>query len=135
MFDGPMYPDFLSGTAYLMTIDVAMKLYDAAFSIPVLHLEDVYLTGEFSQLLIPIPSISNSLFFAGFCASSVNVTPRNHQLFDFRVWDNLCELRGMLTKHQFTAKQLRDAYAFVNNSTAYCPPPEVYMVRDVQMCN
>lgn len=45
MFDDKVYPNYLSGTGYVMSIDAAVKLYNASLSIPLFHLEDVYLTG------------------------------------------------------------------------------------------
>lgn len=46
MYGKKFYPNYLSGTGYLMTMDTAAKLYNASMEIPLLHLEDVYLTGE-----------------------------------------------------------------------------------------
>lgn len=45
MFSGNTYPIYLSGTGYVMSMDVATKLYNASLTTPVFHLEDVYLTG------------------------------------------------------------------------------------------
>lgn len=48
MYSGNIYPNYLSGTGYVMSMDVAMKLYNASLTTPVFHLEDVYLTGKLS---------------------------------------------------------------------------------------
>lgn len=45
MYPGRVYPNYLSGTAYVMTPDTVAKLYQAALKIPLFHLEDVYITG------------------------------------------------------------------------------------------
>lgn len=45
MYPGNSYPNYLSGTSYLMSIDVVPKLYKAAHEVPIFHLEDVYITG------------------------------------------------------------------------------------------
>lgn len=45
MFDGETYPTYLSGAGYVFSMDVAEKLYNASMDTPLLHLEDVYLTG------------------------------------------------------------------------------------------
>lgn len=47
MYDKKTYPNYLSGTGYVMSWDVAMKLYNASLITPLFHLEDVYLTGEY----------------------------------------------------------------------------------------
>lgn len=47
-----MYPNYLSGTGYVMSADVAEKLFQIALHTPLLHLEDVYLTGNYNLKLI-----------------------------------------------------------------------------------
>lgn len=46
MYDRAIYPKYLSGSGYVFTIDAAAKLYNASLELPILHLEDVYLTGQ-----------------------------------------------------------------------------------------
>lgn len=46
MFSGSRYPDYVSGTTYLMSSDVAAKLYSISLVTPIFHLEDVFITGE-----------------------------------------------------------------------------------------
>lgn len=46
MYKGDTYPNYLSGTAYIMSIDVAPVLYKTAVETPLLHLEDVFITGK-----------------------------------------------------------------------------------------
>lgn len=50
MYSGNTYPNYLSGTAYVMSMDVAQRLYNVSLSTPIFHLEDVYLTGEFENI-------------------------------------------------------------------------------------
>lgn len=46
MFSEKVYPNYLSGTGYVMSIDVVPKLYEAALRVQIFHLEDVYITGN-----------------------------------------------------------------------------------------
>lgn len=46
MYDGEFYPNYLGGSGYVFTMDTAKKLYDASRNVPLIHLEDVYLTGK-----------------------------------------------------------------------------------------
>lgn len=46
MYDKDKYPNYLSGTGYVMSIDTVAKLYNASLETPVFHLEDVFLTGS-----------------------------------------------------------------------------------------
>lgn len=52
MYSGNTYPNYLSGTAYVMSIDVAQRLYNVSLTTPIFHLEDVYLTGSYPQRTI-----------------------------------------------------------------------------------
>lgn len=45
MFSKKVYPNYLSGTGYVMSMDVVPKLYAAALRVPIFHLEDIYITG------------------------------------------------------------------------------------------
>ncbi|XP_078033491.1 beta-1,3-galactosyltransferase 1 isoform X1 [Augochlora pura] len=81
MYSEKMYPNYLSGTGYVMSLDVALKLYQAALTMPLLHLEDVYITG--------------------LCAKRAKVRPVNHLGFSYipRKLDP-CILRNVITAHK-----------------------------------
>lgn len=55
MYSGRVYPNYLSGTGYVMSADVVTRLYKAALKTPLLHLEDVYITGIFILTNIKAP--------------------------------------------------------------------------------
>ena len=81
MFSERIYPNYLSGTGYVMSLDVALKLYKAALSTPLLHLEDVYITGV--------------------CARNAKLRPMNHPGFSYvpRKLD-ICVLKSAITAHK-----------------------------------
>ena len=45
IYDGNLYPNMLSGSAYVMTRSVAKCLFKATLMLPFVHLEDVMVTG------------------------------------------------------------------------------------------
>ena len=45
MFNEKKFPNYLSGTGYLMHRTAVFKLYKEALVTPVFHLEDIYITG------------------------------------------------------------------------------------------
>ena len=49
MFDRKVYPNYLSGTAYLMSRSAAMTLYEASLQVQLFHLEDIYVTGILAE--------------------------------------------------------------------------------------
>lgn len=118
MFSGSVFPNYLSGTGYVMSMDVAARLYNASLVTPIFHLEDVYLTG--------------------ICAEEAHIRPANHHLFSYTSYmrANPCELKGMITKHRLSALEMRRAYAFVqdlNGASANCSKPDRYLhVRKVK---
>lgn len=99
------YPDYLSGSGYVMSSNVAQRIYETALNMQLIHLEDVFVTG--------------------ICAQRVNIKPRNNHLFvhteDHTI--NYCEIRGLITKHEVYTDQFRDIYETVRNVTYACTPP------------
>lgn len=45
MYSPKEYPNYLSGTGYVMSINTAKLLLEASLSTPIFHLEDIYVTG------------------------------------------------------------------------------------------
>lgn len=104
MYSGEVYPDYLSGTAYVMTFESSQRLYKGSLMTPLFHLEDVYLTG--------------------FVADKIKLKRQHHPLFFYLSSRDHCSLRGMLTQHQMTPMTIEFAYNFVMNQTIKCAVPE-----------
>ncbi|RZC31989.1 Galactosyl T domain containing protein [Asbolus verrucosus] len=80
MYPEKTYPNFVAGPAYLMSLDVAKKLYEKALTIPLFHLEDVFITG--------------------ICARKARIQPINNKLFvDYSVairnWFKMLSIHGV----------------------------------------
>ena len=104
MYNGDFYPNYLSGTAYLLGIDAVRKLFDESLKTPLFHLEDVYITG--------------------ICASRIKLKRHHHPLFFYSSSKDKCALRGMLTQHQMTPTDIQLAYNFITNLTISCGAPD-----------
>ena len=52
MFSRKVYPNYLSGTAYLMSRSTALSLFEAASKVAIFHLEDIYVTGILAEQVI-----------------------------------------------------------------------------------
>lgn len=96
MFGEQVYPNYLSGTGYVMSRDVVSKLYKAALVTPIIHLEDVYITGV--------------------CARAARVKPRNHSGFTYqrRKLSDSCN-PCMITNHRLTSEDLHTAFSYMYN--------------------
>lgn len=104
MYNGEFYPNYLSGTAYLMSEAAVRKLYEASLSTPLFHLEDVHVTG--------------------FVADKIKLRRTHHPLFFYLSNKDHCSLRGMISQHKLTPMAIESAYNFITNSTIECAVPE-----------
>jgi len=90
MYKGTVYPNYLSGTGYVMSRDVVQRLYQAALKTPLFHLEDVYLTG--------------------LCAHAAGIKPRHHPAFTYnkrRLDPCLYRDKTVITSHRVNGSELR----------------------------
>lgn len=101
MYSEKTYPNYLSGTGYVMSMNVALKLYQAALITPVLHLEDVYITG--------------------LCARRAKIRPVNHPGFSYipRKIDP-CVLSNAITTHKVNASNMYVIWVKINDTNVSC---------------
>jgi len=101
MYSEKTYPNYLSGTGYVMSMGVASKLYQAALITPLLHLEDVYITG--------------------LCAKRAKVRPMNHPGFSYipRKMDP-CVLKNAITTHKVNASNMYIIWIKLNDTSISC---------------
>ncbi|CAH0551549.1 unnamed protein product [Brassicogethes aeneus] len=91
LYNKGMYPDYVSGTAYVFSVDVAEKLLNASFSIPIVHLEDIYLTG--------------------ICAKKANVKLEGNYMFVYRQPKlDFCLMRMGISFHEFNYSTIHYIY-------------------------
>ncbi|XP_037806004.1 lactosylceramide 1,3-N-acetyl-beta-D-glucosaminyltransferase-like [Lucilia sericata] len=109
MYSKDYYPTYLSGSGYLMSMDVVPRLYEASLNTSLVYLEDVYVTGM--------------------CAEKANIQRHHHPLFNYGRYKHSCTLKGMITLHKLTNDDMYAAYNFVTNVTYHCPPPGKYFKR------
>ncbi|XP_046681951.1 beta-1,3-galactosyltransferase 1-like isoform X2 [Homalodisca vitripennis] len=104
LFSEPFYPNYLSGTGYVMSQDVVPKLYKAALKTPIIHLEDVYITG--------------------ICARVAGIKPINHHGFFYqrRKLSDSCR-STVFTNHRMSPEDLRTAFSYVSNCSSTLTTP------------
>lgn len=88
MYPDRVYPNYLSGTGYVMSSVSIGRLYKAALSTPLFHLEDIYITGM--------------------CARRARIKPQNHPGFSYqkRKFDP-CVYKDIITSHRVTHREMR----------------------------
>jgi beta-1,3-galactosyltransferase 1 len=101
------YPDYLCGPAYVMSGDVAVKLYRCALETPIFFIEDVYITG--------------------FCAKKVNVAPQKSSLFScYQDRNYVCLHRHVYALHHYKPREIQKAHRILKEDS--CPPPGSILV-------
>ncbi|XP_021928730.1 beta-1,3-galactosyltransferase 1-like isoform X2 [Zootermopsis nevadensis] len=103
MYQGTVYPNYLSGTGYVMSRDVVLRLYQAALKTPLFHLEDVYLTG--------------------LCAHAARIRPRHHPSFTYskrKLDPCLYKDKTVVTSHRVNGSEMRKVWSLMNNPQLDC---------------
>ncbi|XP_017069418.1 beta-1,3-galactosyltransferase 1 [Drosophila eugracilis] len=107
LFRGGVYPNYLCGSGYLLSIDVVPRLYKAALGTKMFHLEDLFVTG--------------------LCAEKAGIKRTNHPLF-MSLFPNdenrMCTVKGCFTVHRAKDNLMWDAWYDVNNYSVKCLPPK-----------
>jgi beta-1,3-galactosyltransferase 1 len=126
LFSGEFYPDYLSGTAYVMTYESAQRLYKGSLSTSLFHLEGKHFNEFINEELEELTIISRSpdVYLTGFVADKIKLKRQHHPLFFYLSTKDHCSLRGMLTQHQLTPLAIEVAYSFITNLTINCAVPE-----------
>lgn len=112
LFPFEMYPPYLSGTAYLMSLNVVHRLYNISLQTPFFHLEDVYITG--------------------ICANKTGVKRTHHPLFFYSSIKEkdkqFCSLRGMVSQHHLTPTDMKQAFDLATNTSVKCRAPHTKLL-------
>ncbi|GLV40937.1 uncharacterized protein CBL_08511 [Carabus blaptoides fortunei] len=91
MYADRVYPNYLSGTGYVMSSDTVARLYKSALSTPLFHLEDVYITGM--------------------CSRRARIKPQNNPTFSYekRKFDQ-CVYKNIVTSHRVTPREMHKMF-------------------------
>ncbi|KAK9732004.1 Galactosyltransferase [Popillia japonica] len=97
LYKGHKYPPYLSGTGYVMSIDIVPKLYEASFHTSIFYLEDVYITGMLSQ--------------------TIKLKPRDHMGFTYRKRDfSPCTYLTAITTHRLNETEIKDLHSLIHKT-------------------
>lgn len=100
-----VFPTYLSGCAYVMSPNVARALYQASFITPLVHLEDVYVTGMCAKNLLNI-SYTNNLRFT--TAANEYYEP--------------CQVKEFFTRHYQTPESMYELDKILRSKNdSFCP--------------
>ncbi|XP_018408195.1 PREDICTED: beta-1,3-galactosyltransferase 5-like [Nanorana parkeri] len=88
-YDRDKYPPFCSGTGYVLSVDVAQRIYNISFSIPFFKLEDVYIGMCLDKLKVPLQELhSLPIFFA------------------YKPSFSVCTYRNLVTSHEVQPQEI-----------------------------
>ncbi|CAG5114735.1 unnamed protein product, partial [Candidula unifasciata] len=95
------YPNFVSGTAYVMTGEAAVLSYEASLRIPLFWLEDVYITG--------------------LCARKAQVPVYGSNLFyNVKLAATGCTFRTMASGHGYTPEEIVKIHSELSDPNLKC---------------
>ncbi|KAJ1519552.1 hypothetical protein ONE63_004831 [Megalurothrips usitatus] len=103
IYAGRTYPNYLSGSGYVMSQAVVQALYEASQKVSLIPLEDVYITGQ--------------------CAVYAGIRPVGHPGFSLGKRPmSTCALGGpqVITTHRLNPRELQEAWELSRMSTVNC---------------
>ena len=110
MYGKTHYPNYLLGTAYLMSRSITSKLYEAALETPVFHMEDVFITGILAQ--------------------SIGVRPEDDVRFSYiERLATPCLYEQTISSHHLSINEMKDMYKKVKEKQSKCAPNEKKFLR------
>lgn len=96
-----IYPDYLSGTAYVISGDIIASLYTVALSTPFFRLEDVFLTG--------------------LCAKRLGLDHTDDRCFHYNFIElDSCRYKHIISSHRISPQQLRTLWASMHDPHLQC---------------
>ena len=110
MYGKSSYPNYLLGTAYLMSRSITSKLYEAALETPAFHMEDVFITGILAQ--------------------SIGVRPEDDVRFSYiERLATPCFYEQTISSHHLSINEMKDMYKKVKEKQSKCAPNEKKFLR------
>ncbi|XP_077336009.1 beta-1,3-galactosyltransferase 5-like [Lithobates pipiens] len=88
-YDGEKYPPFCSGTGYVLSADVAQRIFNISSSIPFFKLEDVYIGMCLERLKISLQELHTKPIF-----------------FPSKVSFSLCTYQNLVTSHEVKPEEI-----------------------------
>ncbi|KAH8381772.1 hypothetical protein KR009_000084, partial [Drosophila setifemur] len=101
MYPHNILPEYVSGGGYLLTMDVVQRLYEAAWTTKLIHLEDVYL---------------------GACAQRAEIKPVNSFVFSVFFSKFLCNYKNTVVRSSLRISNLKRVWDFVSDYSIKCFP-------------
>lgn len=101
MYSKKYFPKYLEGSGYLMSSDVAFKLYEESFKTKIFHFEDIFLTGFVApKIQIPLTNY-----------------PNMRLNFDK---SNFCKFYAVILVHRVNAEEMFEAFNFLTQKENFC---------------
>ena len=112
-----VYPNFLSGSSYLMSKAIAYTLYKMALIVPIFHLEDVYITGvlpaTYNHLVEDNDEMTLSSLFKDQASllNGIEIHPENDNRFDQSIIDSdSCSLSSIISTKELNSHEMQNIH-------------------------
>lgn len=105
MFNGSVYPNYCSGTSYVISCDSVQKLYNVSLETQFFWLEDIYITG-----ICRTKANVNIFYDYGFTYDKPPATG--------------CTFRQRITGHRYDEAEIRTIWTELTNTSLTCGVPK-----------
>lgn len=100
MYPFSTLPDYLTGTAYIMSMDVVMSLYQVALNESYINIDDLFLTG--------------------ICAEKAHIKRIDHPLIKRYKTNETCLIKGSISTPDHINNSMIEIYKNVLNMNIEC---------------
>ncbi|XP_059165896.1 beta-1,3-galactosyltransferase 1-like [Physella acuta] len=101
MFSEDTYPDYVSGTAYVMSAEASWLLYEGSLRVPLFWLEDIYITG--------------------ICSKKAGVVVIGNDLFSYgKPSVSGCSFRQHISGHRYSLSEIEQIHRELYDSKTVC---------------
>ncbi|KAH8331236.1 hypothetical protein KR067_013085, partial [Drosophila pandora] len=100
IYPDPVFPRYLSGSGYLLSRDVARRLFEVAWHTEIIPLEDVFITG--------------------LCSLKAQVNPVHSPLFSIRKVQDNCDFRENIIQHYLRDPKIKIEWHNMTNNQIKC---------------
>ena len=121
LLNDSVYPNFLSGTSYLMSKATAYTLYRISMIVPIFHLESIYITGilpaEYNKLVNNEDKniLKNLLKDHAATLSDIEIHPETDYRFDQNIYNaDSCSMTTIISSNELSTVEMHHFHIKMN---------------------
>ena len=110
MYQGTVYPNYVSGTGYVMSSSTALILFKMSLTIPAFHLEDVYISGILPSKVSELTAGRLDLLPSE-GSNKIVIKPKDDYRFSFfQAKYDACIYNNIISSHHLSMEEIQTMY-------------------------